>query len=173
MEPGDYECLFRPLEKIIKEMNGQRTGMASHLMHGHESYGLMNVPNLVSILQYEKYKMIQCAQEHGGTVRVAAQNLLTKVTEFQSIPITDSSPVMLGCLDTNEIRTAKNSISSAVEYVDKEGGAWGRKGTAILLLWGGSAVEGSTLSWHQFTSAAAQHSTCTLIINIKREDLRH
>jgi hypothetical protein len=61
-------------------------------------------------------------------VRVAAQNLLTRLTEFQSIPITDSSPVMLGCLDTNEIRTVKNSISSAVECVDKEGGAWGRKG---------------------------------------------
>jgi hypothetical protein len=66
-------------------------------------------------------------------VRVAAQNLLTRLTEFHSIPITDSSPVMLGCLDTNEIRTAKNSISSAVEYVDKEGGAWGRKGAVT---WG-------------------------------------
>jgi hypothetical protein len=64
MEPGDYERLFRPLEKIIKETNGQRTGMASHLMHGHVSDGLMNVPNLVSIFRYEKYKMIQRAQEH-------------------------------------------------------------------------------------------------------------
>jgi hypothetical protein len=26
---------------------------------------------------------------------------------------------------------------------------------SFLLLWGGSAVEGSTLSWHQFANAAA------------------
>ena len=88
----------------------------------------MELPDLLPKIQYEKYKMIQRAQENGGLSHCAANTMLCRVAALNNIPHTDTSPILYAHMDMPELARAKNWISSTVEFVNSENYGIGRLG---------------------------------------------
>ena len=124
----EYTKLLSPLHRVTRTLTGNRRTIASQLLTGPPKYGYTGLNDLVAMIQKEKYKMVQRAQENGGLSNLAVNRMLTRLTEINNIPATIGSPILLAHMDMTELKKAKNWISSAVEYANLEGYGWGRTG---------------------------------------------
>ena len=112
----EYETLLQPLNQILRQLTYNRPTLAAQLITGSSRYGNVDLPDLLPKIQHEKYKMLQRAQENGGLSRCAVDNMLRRVAELNSIPHTDSSPILYAQMDLKELNSAKNWISSAKNW---------------------------------------------------------